>query len=45
MLAPLHWVNLPEPPSAVDWQIARQRVQEWSDRKKNLFQPRHLEIA
>ncbi|MGB3293154.1 MAG: macro domain-containing protein [Phormidesmis sp.] len=45
MLATLHWVAQEDPQAAQDTQVAIARVQEWSDRKKNLFKPRHLEIA
>ncbi|MGB7312054.1 MAG: hypothetical protein WA939_03895 [Nodosilinea sp.] len=44
MLATLHWIAQ-EFPQAADCEVAIARVQEWSDRKKNLFKPRHLEIA
>jgi O-acetyl-ADP-ribose deacetylase (regulator of RNase III) len=45
MLATLHWVAQEDPRAAVDCEVAIQRVQEWSDRKRNLFKPRHLEIS
>ena len=45
MLATLHWVAQEDPNAAVDCQTAIQRVQAWSDRKKALFKPDHLEIA
>ncbi|MGC1308166.1 MAG: macro domain-containing protein [Phormidesmis sp.] len=45
MLATLHWVAQEDPQAAQDCEVAIARVQEWSDRKKNLFKPRHLEIA
>lgn len=45
MLATLHWVAQENPQAARDCQIAIQQVQEWSDRKKNLFKPHHLAIA
>lgn len=44
MLATLHWI-VQEDPQAADCEVAIERVQEWSDRKKNLFKPHHLEIA
>jgi O-acetyl-ADP-ribose deacetylase (regulator of RNase III) len=45
MLATLHWVAQEDPEAAEDCQIAIQRVQAWSDRKKNLFKSRHLKVA
>ncbi|PZO60792.1 MAG: Appr-1-p processing protein [Phormidesmis priestleyi] len=45
MLATLHWVAQEDPQAAQDCHVAIARVQEWSDRKKNLFKPHHLEIA
>lgn len=45
MLATLHWVAQEDPDAAKDCELAIQRVHEWSDRKKQLFQPRHLAIA
>ena len=45
MLATLHWVSQEEPMAAQDCQVAIQQVEEWSDRKKNLFKPHHLVIA
>lgn len=45
MLATLHWVAQEDPQAATDCEIAILRVQEWSDRKKTLFQIPHLEIA
>jgi hypothetical protein len=45
MLATLHWVAQEDPEAAEDCQIAIQRVQAWSDRKKSLFKPRHLKVA
>ena len=45
MLATLHWVAQEDPEAAEDCQVAIQRVQNWSDRKKNLFKPRHLKVA
>lgn len=45
MLATLHWVAQEDIQAAQDCQVAIQRVQEWSDRKKRLFKPRHLEIS
>ncbi|MGD1866500.1 MAG: macro domain-containing protein [Phormidesmis sp.] len=45
MLATLHWVAQEDFQAVQDCQTAIQRVQEWSDRKKNLFKLRHLEIA
>ena len=45
MLATLHWVAQEDSQAAQDCEVAIQRVQEWSDRKKNLFKPHHLAIA
>ncbi|MDA0672974.1 MAG: hypothetical protein O3C67_04610 [Cyanobacteria bacterium] len=45
MLATLHWVTQEDPEAAEDCQVAIQQVQAWSDRKKNLFKPRHLKVA
>lgn len=45
MLATLHWVAQEDPLAAEDCQVAIQHVQEWNDRKKNLFKHHHLEIA
>ena len=45
MLATLHWVAQEDLQAAQDCDVAIQKVQEWSERKKNLFKPRHLEIA
>lgn len=45
MLATLHWVAQEYPQAAVDCVVAIERVQEWSDRKKNLFKPQHLTMA
>jgi hypothetical protein len=45
MLATLHWVAQEDPEAAKDCEVAIQRVHEWSDRKKQLFQVRHLAIA
>ncbi len=45
MLATLHWVAQEDPQAAVNCEVAIERVQEWSDRKRNLFEPQHLAIA
>ncbi|WOD36915.1 macro domain-containing protein [Nodosilinea sp. E11] len=45
MLATLHWIAQEDPQAAVDCEIAIARVQEWSDRKKNLFKSQHLAMA
>jgi len=45
MLATLPWVAQEDPQAVVDREVAIERVREWSDRKKQLFQSRHLAIA
>ncbi len=45
MLATLHWVAQEDPQAAADCEVAIERVQEWSDRKKNLFKRQHLAMA
>ena len=45
MLATLHWVAMEEPQAARRCEVAIQQAQDWSDRKKNLFEPYHLEVA
>lgn len=45
MLATVHWVGTHNPEAAVDANVAIVDVQAWSDRKRNLFKPSHLEKA
>jgi O-acetyl-ADP-ribose deacetylase (regulator of RNase III) len=45
MLATLHWVATEDPQAAVDCERAIERVQQWSDRKRELFKPNHLRKA
>jgi len=45
MLATLHWVAIEDPQAAVDCERAIERVQQWSDRKRELFKPNHLRKA
>jgi O-acetyl-ADP-ribose deacetylase (regulator of RNase III) len=45
MLATLHWVAKQNPQAAVDAEAAIAEVQVWSDRKRNLFKPSHLQKA
>lgn len=46
MLATIHWVaTYEDSQAAIDCQTAITRVQQWSDRKKNLFQEKHLRKA
>jgi hypothetical protein len=45
MLATLHWVATEDPQAAVDCERAIERVQEWSQRKRELFKPNHLRKA
>lgn len=45
MLATLHWVAQEDPQTAVDCEVAIEQVQEWSDRKRNLFKRQHLAMA
>jgi len=45
MLATVHWVAKENPQAAVDVEAAILEVQGWSDRKRNLFKPSHLQKA
>jgi O-acetyl-ADP-ribose deacetylase (regulator of RNase III) len=45
MLATVHWVAQEDPQAAADCKQAIVRVQEWSDRKRNLFKPKHIRKA
>jgi len=45
MLATVHWVAKHNPEAAVDVEVAIAGVQAWSDRKRNLFKPSHLQKA
>ena len=45
MLATVHWVATEDPQAALDCERAIERVQEWSDRKRELFKPNHLRKA
>lgn len=45
MLATLHWVAMEDPQAAIDCDRAIEKVQEWSDRKRDLFKPNHLRKA
>jgi O-acetyl-ADP-ribose deacetylase (regulator of RNase III) len=45
MLATVHWVAKENPQAAVDVAEAIADVQAWSDRKRNLFKPSHLQKA
>ena len=45
MLATVHWVATEDPQAAVNYEQAIERVQEWSDRKRELFKPNHLRKA
>lgn len=45
MLATVHWVATEDPQAAVNCERAIERVQEWSDRKRQLFKISHLRKA
>ena len=45
LLATVHWVAQEDPQAAADCEQAIIRVQEWSDRKRNLFKPEHIRKA
>ncbi len=45
MLATIHWVAMEDPQAASHCDRAVQRVQEWSERKRNIFKPKHLRQA
>jgi O-acetyl-ADP-ribose deacetylase (regulator of RNase III) len=45
MLATVHWVAQHNPQAAVDVEVAIAEVQAWSDRKRSLFKPSHLQKA
>ncbi len=45
MLATVHWVAKENPQAAADVEVAIAAVQAWSDRKRNLFKPSHLQKA
>ena len=42
MLATVHWVATEDPQAAVDCERAIERVQQWSDRKRELLKLNHL---
>jgi O-acetyl-ADP-ribose deacetylase (regulator of RNase III) len=43
MLATVHWVAKQNSQAATDVEVAISEVQAWSDRKRNLFKPSHLQ--
>jgi O-acetyl-ADP-ribose deacetylase (regulator of RNase III) len=45
MLASIHWVVQETPDAAEDCELAIKLVQDWNDRKRDIFKPRHLGIA
>ncbi|HIK41276.1 hypothetical protein [Thermoleptolyngbya sp. M55_K2018_002] len=45
MLATLHWVAKEDPAVAEDVEVAIALVHKWSDRKRQLFKPQHLQKA
>ena len=45
LLATVHWVAQEDPQAAVDSEQAIARVQEWSDRKRQLFKSEHIRKA
>lgn len=45
MLATLHWVAQEEPIAAQDCDYAISKVQEWNERKRQIFKPSHLRKA
>ncbi|VXD23621.1 Appr-1-p processing domain protein [Planktothrix serta PCC 8927] len=45
MLATVHWVTIEDPQAAVDCEQAIRRVQEWNERKRQIFKPNHLSKA
>ncbi len=45
LLATVHWVATHGTPPATELPNVRRRVQEWSQRKHDLFTDRHIEIA
>ncbi|VXD10423.1 type II toxin-antitoxin system antitoxin DNA ADP-ribosyl glycohydrolase DarG [Planktothrix paucivesiculata] len=42
MLATVHWVTIEDTQAAIDCEQAIRRVQEWSERKRQIFKPHHL---
>jgi hypothetical protein len=45
MLATVHWVTKEDPQAAIDCDRAIELVQEWSERKRNIFKVSHLRTA
>ncbi|WP_041547607.1 hypothetical protein [Chamaesiphon minutus] len=45
MLATVHWVAKEDPQAAIDCDRAIELVQEWSERKRNIFKVSHLRTA
>lgn len=45
MLATLHWVAQEDPIAAQDCDYAISKVQEWNERKRQIFKPSHLRKA
>lgn len=45
LLSTVHWVAKTEPLIVIDAQTAIERVQAWSQRKRDLFKPEHIQKA
>lgn len=45
LLSTVHWVGAHDDPVARDEKSAAQAVQNWNDRKRSMFQPRHVQVA
>jgi hypothetical protein len=45
MLATVHWVTKEDPQAAIDCDRAIELVQEWSERKRNIFKISHLRTS
>jgi O-acetyl-ADP-ribose deacetylase (regulator of RNase III) len=45
MLATVHWVTKEDPQATIDCDRAIELVQEWSERKRNIFKVSHLRTA
>lgn len=45
LLSSVHWVSAHDEPAANEETAAAQAVQNWNDRKRSMFQPRHVQVA
>lgn len=45
LLSSVHWVAAHDEPAARDENVAAQAVQNWNDRKRSMFHPRHVQVA